>query len=50
MIGKTYFIEKDELHRVLRGDINEEDKTKVRKAVSKTIKEYGDVLKMLGKE
>ncbi len=49
-VGKTYIIEKAELGKVLRTQIREEDKLKIEAAVKKTIKEYGDVLKMLGKE
>lgn len=49
-VGKTYVIEKAELAKVLRGDLTEDDKKKVEEAVKRTIKEYGSVLKLLGKE
>lgn len=49
-VGKTYFIENAELAKVLRLHITEEDKRQIDAAVSKVIKEYGTVLKMLGKE
>ncbi len=49
-IGNSYLIEKEELAKVLRGDLTEDDKKRINEAVKRTIKEYGSVLKMLGKE
>ncbi len=50
MIGGSYLISRDEVIRILNVDITEEDRIKIREAVQKTINEYGNVLKLLGKE
>jgi len=50
MMGGSYLISRDEVNRILNVDITPEDREKIRKAVEKTIEEYGDVLKMLAKE
>ena len=50
MIGGSYIISRDEVSHILNIDITDEDKEAVKKAVEKTVKEYGAVLKMLGKE
>lgn len=49
-IGKTYFIGKKQLVGIIDNDFPEEEKYKIRKGVTKVIHDYGDTLKMLGKE
>lgn len=48
--GKTYLIPKNKLVGIINNDISEEEKTKIKKGVYKVIKDYGETLKMLGKE
>ncbi|MGM0441929.1 MAG: helix-turn-helix transcriptional regulator [Elusimicrobiota bacterium] len=46
-IGKNYAIPFDE---VLGDKLSDKDKKELDKAVEKTVEEYGEVLKLLGKE
>lgn len=48
--GKTYLIPKDQLVGIINNNLSEEEKTKIRKGVSKVIRDYGETLRMLGKE
>jgi excisionase family DNA binding protein len=50
MISGGYLISKEDLMKLLNVSVTEEEKTKIAEAVKKTIEEYGEVLKMLGKE
>lgn len=49
-VGKTYLIPKDQLVGIIDNNISEEDKEKMKRGVSKVIHDYGETLKMLGKE
>lgn len=49
-IGKTYIISKDQLVGVIDSNLSEDDKDKINNGVIKVIHDYGDTLKMLGKE
>jgi excisionase family DNA binding protein len=48
--GKTYLIPKSELVGIIDDNISEEEKNKIKNGVYKVIKDYGETLKMLGKE
>lgn len=48
--GKTYLIPKDQLAGIINNNLSEEEKVKIKKGVSKVIRDYGETLKMLGKE
>ncbi len=48
--GKTYLIPKDQLVGIIDNNLSEEEKTKIKKGVNKVIHDYGETLKMLGKE
>ncbi|MGI5827189.1 MAG: helix-turn-helix domain-containing protein [Patescibacteria group bacterium] len=48
--GKTYLIPKDQLTGIIDNNLSEEEKVKIKKGVSKVIRDYGETLKMLGKE
>ncbi|MFA5155493.1 MAG: helix-turn-helix domain-containing protein [Patescibacteria group bacterium] len=48
--GKTYLIPKDQLTGIINNNLSEEEKVKIKKGVSKVIRDYGETLKMLGKE
>ncbi len=49
-IGRNYVIENADLSSVLGIVLSPERKKEIEKSVNKTIKEYGEALKMLGKE
>jgi excisionase family DNA binding protein len=49
-IGRSHAIPKEYLNDILGKTLNEEDKGLIVKAVHKTVKEYGQALKQLGKE
>lgn len=49
-IGKNYVIPKDSFHIVLGEVLSEERKREIEAAVKKTVKEYGQTLKLLGRE
>lgn len=49
-VGKTYLIPKDQLVGIINNDLSEDEKIKIKNGVSKVIRDYGDTLKMLGKE
>lgn len=49
-IGKSYAIPRKYIADILGETLKEEDKRKIDKAVKKTVKEYGEVLKLLGRE
>jgi len=49
-IGRNYAIHKKSVANILGKDLKEKDKNEIDKAVKKTLEEYGDVLKRLGRE
>ena len=49
-IGRNYAIPKKYIVDVLGKELSEERKEKITKAVHKTVMEYGEVLKLLGRE
>jgi len=49
-IGRNFVIDKKELPAILGEVLSEEKKRNIEKAVKKTVKEYGETLKLLGKE
>ena len=49
-IGRSYAIPKKYLEDILGKSLGEKEKKEIDKAVHKTVKEYGEVLKLLGKE
>jgi len=49
-IGRNYAIPKRYIADILGSTLNEKDKKEIDRAVKKTVREYGDVLKLLGKE
>jgi excisionase family DNA binding protein len=49
-IGRAYAIPHQQIGNILGKSLSESDKKKIDKAVRKTVKEYGQVLKMLGRE
>lgn len=49
-IGNMYVITDSEVAHILGEKTSDKDKSRIEKAVKKTVKEYGDVLRKLGKE
>lgn len=49
-VGRNFVIEKKELSQVLGQVLSKDKKANIEAAVKKTIKEYGETLKLLGKE
>jgi excisionase family DNA binding protein len=49
-IGRFFAIPKKYITHILGGQLNNENKKEIDKAVKKTVKEYGETLKLLGKE
>ena len=49
-IGRNYAIPQKYVQEILGKDLNESAKQKIKHAVKRTVQEYGDVLKRLGKE
>jgi len=47
-IGRSFVIAKKDLENILSTGISDNDKEKINRAVKKTVKEYGETLKMLG--
>jgi excisionase family DNA binding protein len=47
-VGRNYAIARKYIANILGKSLNEEDKRDVDRAVEKTVKEYGEVLKLLG--
>jgi len=49
-IGRNFAVPRHYLLSLFGKELKEEDKTKIDRAVKKTVKEYGEVLKLLGRE
>ncbi|MDO8742965.1 MAG: helix-turn-helix domain-containing protein [Candidatus Azambacteria bacterium] len=48
-VGRNFVINKSDLGDILGGKLTSRGKEEIEKAVKKTIQEYGETLKMLGK-
>lgn len=49
-IGRNFAVDKKDLPDVLGAVLRETQKQEIEKAVQKTVKEYGETLRLLGKE
>jgi len=49
-IGRNYAIPQHYVESILGKTLKEEEKKEIDKAVKKTVKDYGEVLRLLGKE
>ena len=47
-VGRNFAVETKELGGILEKGLGEKDKLEIEKAVKKTVKEYGETLKLLG--
>jgi excisionase family DNA binding protein len=50
MVGKTYIIDSEEIKGLLMQGLDDNQKKEIEKSVIRFIKEYGQTLKLLGKE
>jgi excisionase family DNA binding protein len=48
-IGKNYVISDKDISQILGGKLSDKDKKRIDKAVEKVVAEYGELLRMLGK-
>lgn len=48
--GRNFIIDKKNVPEILGKSLNERDKREIDKAIKKTIEEYGETLRLLGKE
>ncbi len=49
-IGRNFAIPKKYISSIIGKDLNEQDKKEIDNAVRKTVQEYGEVLRLLGRE
>jgi len=49
-IGRNYAIPKNKMAGILGKTLTEDDKREIDRAVKKTVREYGEVLRLLGNE
>ena len=49
-IGRNFAIPKKCIANILGKELSEEDKKEIDRAIKKTVKEYGEVLRLLGRE
>jgi len=49
-IGRNFAIPKKYVSNLLGKSLNEEDKDKINKVIKRAVREYGEVLKRLGRE
>lgn len=49
-VGRNYIIRKADLPLLQGGELTAEKKTLINEAITKTVKDYGEALKLLGKE
>ena len=48
--GRNYAISKKYIDNIIGKELKDEDKKTIDKAIVKTVREYGEVLKLLGRE
>ncbi len=49
-VGRNYIISKDNLKDIIQGELSDKLKKEIERGVKKVVDEYGDTLKLLGKE
>jgi excisionase family DNA binding protein len=48
-IGRNFVIDKRDLNNILSGELTQDSREEIEEAVKKTVEEYGEALKKLGK-
>ena len=49
-VGRNFIINRSNLPEILKEIVGDKDKKQIEKAIKKTIKNYGETLRLLGKE
>jgi len=49
-VGHNFVIQRKDLDHLLGGKLSQVDKKEIEKAVKKTVREYGETLKLLGQD
>lgn len=49
-IGKNYAIPQNYINNLINAPLDDEEKKEIEKSVKRTVSEYGEVLRLLGKE
>lgn len=49
-VGRAFIIDKKDIPEIIGSSLSEENKKGIEEAVGKTIREYGETLRLLGKE
>ena len=49
-IGRNFAVSKKYVNNIIGNQLNEKDKKEIDTAIKRTVKEYGEVLKLLGRE
>ena len=49
-VGRNFVINRSDLAEILGSALSEEKKREIEKSVKRTVREYGETLKLLGKE
>ncbi|MDD5433054.1 MAG: helix-turn-helix domain-containing protein [Candidatus Pacebacteria bacterium] len=47
--GRNFFIERSDLNNIFKNTLTEKEKTEIKKAVQKTVQDFGETLRLLGK-
>ena len=47
-VGRNFVIDRRDLGGILNEELTDKEKVKIRKAIKKTVEEYGETLKLLG--
>ncbi len=49
-VGRNFIINRSSLPEILKEIVGDKDKKQIEKAIKKTVKDYGETLRLLGKE
>lgn len=49
-VGRAFIIDKNDIPEILGNILSDEGKREIEEAVKKTVKEYGETLRLLGRE
>lgn len=49
-IGRNFVIDKKDISNIVKGVLSEKRKKEIEKVVNKTVREYGETLRLLGRE
>lgn len=49
-VGRNFVIDQKDISNIIKGVLSEERKKEIEKVVNKTVREYGETLRLLGRE